>query len=261
MSGADGKSLCLHKPEAGRKGQNNCPYPSINYSKYPYAAFRCCEATQLILSGLRIVAASDSLISRLSLMVCPWKFKLCHLCYNGDQAMKLTPKTFLAIIFSGLFVLLTGFFMPTAGFAEEEYFRTSNRNIFGRIFYPERFYARPDHYEFLPQNSNRDPHPAAGAGQEWDPRQWNPKWTPDVVIRKLFKARVFERQYMRNGQIPVVELGPVFYELSDLDRRRTLKLVVDHGAIFKRGYGAVELVDWSTRHVVGSYTPKGMFLN
>ena len=58
-----------------------------------------------------------------------------------------------------------------------------------------------------------------------------------------------------------MELGPTFYKLSDLDQRRTLKLLTDHGAVFKRGYKIVELVDWWTHDVVGAYTAKGMFLN
>jgi hypothetical protein len=175
--------------------------------------------------------------------------------------MTSAPKVVPALFFLALFGLLVNVFMPAAALAGEEDTRTANRNIFGRIFYPERIYAKPEHDEFLIQNSNRVAHPDAWRGQDWDTRQWNAGWTPDVAVRKFFQARIFERQYMRNGQIPAVEVGPTFYKLSDLDKRRTLKLLTDYNAYFKRGYGAVALVDWSTRYIVGSYTPKGMFLN
>jgi len=60
---------------------------------------------------------------------------------------------------------------------------------------------------------------------------------------------------------PAVELGPTFYKLSDLDQRRTLKLLVDQANIFGQGYKAVDLFDWYTHDAVGLYTAKGMFLN
>lgn len=170
--------------------------------------------------------------------------------------MTLMPRSAPAFAVVLLFSLLA----PVMAQAGDDT-RTANRSIFGRTTYPGWIYAQPEHSEFLIQNSNRVPHPDEWQGQDWDPRQWHARWTPEAAVRKFFEARIFERQYMRNGQIPAVELGPTFYRLSDLDKRRTLKLLTDYNATFKRGYGAVALVDWSTRHIVGSYTPKGMFLN
>ena len=65
---------------------------------------------------------------------------------------------------------------------------------------------------------------------------------------------------MRN-HIPVVELGPTFYKISDLDQRRALKLLTDQANIFDKGYKVVDLVDWNTKDVIGIYTAKGMYLN
>jgi hypothetical protein len=92
-------------------------------------------------------------------------------------------------------------------------------------------------------------------------RNWNPEWTPAIAVKKFFEARIFSRQYMRHGNTPVLEVGPTFFKLSDLDRRRTLKLLSSYTAIFNQGYDAVQLVDGSTKDIIGVYTPKGMFLN
>ena len=89
---------------------------------------------------------------------------------------------------------------------------------------------------------------------------WNKHWTAESTVQKLFEGRVFNRQYMRTAKMPVLEVGPIFYQLSDLDQRRSLKLLADTTGIFGKGFGMVELRDWNTRDVVGSYTPQGMYL-
>jgi hypothetical protein len=163
-------------------------------------------------------------------------------------------------LISAFFVFAGLSFLPTPGFAGADEDRTADRTVFGRTIYPNRIIARPPHDEYSYAHTNRDPHPHAGDGQDWDTSQWNEWWTPERAVKKLFQARIFERQYMRDGQVPVVELGPVFYDLSDIDKRRTLKLLTDYDAVFKQGYGMVELVDWMTSEYIGAYTARGMFL-
>lgn len=172
--------------------------------------------------------------------------------------MRYTAEIFVAL-FAAFFILP----LSAKSFAGDDDQRTSRRSVAGNVIYPQWIFSKPDHYEFLPLVSNQDPqrqHPAAVAGQEWDSAKWDSAWTPEIAIRKFFEARIFERNYLRRGGIPVVELGPVFYKLSDLDQRRTLKLLIDHAGIFEQGYDVVELQDWATRDRIGSYTPKGMFL-
>ena len=144
--------------------------------------------------------------------------------------------------------------------------RTINRLPSGDVFTPEKFYQKPEHYGFKPAVSNWQPHhdhPQQWQGQDWDPSMWNQHWTPEVTLKKFFRARIFERQFMRKGKppMPVLELGPTFYKLSDLDQRRSLKLLADYTNVFGEGFPTVQLYDWHTHELVGSYTPKGMFLN
>jgi hypothetical protein len=172
--------------------------------------------------------------------------------------MKSTSRSLLLVVFT--------LFFASAAYAGafEDYDRTSNRSVLGGYPLPDWITQKPEHYEFSPLVSNDDPltqHPAAWDGQGWDPKKWGPGWTPEIAIQKFFNARIFEHQYMYGGRTPVVELGPTFYKLSPLDQRRTLKLLTDQAGIFKKGHDVVELTDWHTHGVVGTYTPKGLFLN
>lgn len=152
---------------------------------------------------------------------------------------------------------LLGITAASPAFAYAKSSREANHEIFGRKLRSNQLLP-PENYSNWEQQRQ---HPAAWDGQDWDSSKWPPDMTADSVIRKLFKNRIFERQYMQRGRVPVVELGPVFYKLSDLDRRRTLKLLTDQGGIFGRGYDVVELVDWLTRDIIGVYTPNGMYLH
>lgn len=181
--------------------------------------------------------------------------------------MILTLRIVSAAVFLVVFGLFLGIFAPAASLADDEEYRTVNRVIPGNAASYGLIPAKPAHNEYIPLISNYEkrhqntPAHAVYSEQDWEPDQWKAPWTAEFAIRKFFQMRIFERQYMRYGQVPVVELGPVFYKLSDLDQRRTLKLLTDQAAVFEHGYGVVELVDWSTHDLVGSYTQSGLSLN
>lgn len=160
---------------------------------------------------------------------------------------------------------------PAVSKAEET--RTAGRTLSGHIVYPRHFFATPEHYEFLPMTSNHDPHnqhPQQWDGQDWDPAGWNENWTTEKTLKRFFENHTFSKQYMGGSkrvnndkiqaQIPVLEVGPTFYKLSDLDRRRSLKLLADYTQVFGKGFEMIELRDWRSHETIGSYTPKGMFL-
>lgn len=147
-------------------------------------------------------------------------------------------------------------------FADQD--RTTGRSVNGDMLYPKWLLQHPEHYEFSPLISNHDPqnrHPAQWEGQDWDPSMWNENWTPEKTIDRLFQNGVFAKQFIRREAVPVLVLGPTFFKLSDLDQRRSIKLVTDYSDLFNRGYEMVELRDWHSGKTVGSYTHKGMQLN
>ncbi len=163
-----------------------------------------------------------------------------------------------------LLLALMGTASPQKAFSYEEENRTVNRTPTGMKVVPQSKLTLPEHYEFTARPWNHDAqnqHPQQWQGQDWDPSMWNEKWTPEVAIKKFYAAHIFHRQYVRYQRYPVLELGPTFFKLSDLDRRRTLQLLMDYNDVFSKGYDAVELRDWYTKELVGSYTRKGMLLH
>lgn len=166
-------------------------------------------------------------------------------------------KTTIKLFFLGVLWIAA---LPATAATE---YRTAKEPV-GRMEYPSWLFDKQEHDEFRSErHSNTDSqhdHPQQWEGQDWDPAAWGASWTPDEVINRFFNAGIFKRVHMKNSA-PTVELGPTFYKLSDLDRRRTLKLLTDQARIFETGYAAVLLTDWWTHDVVGSYTAKGLFLN
>jgi hypothetical protein len=150
-----------------------------------------------------------------------------------------------------------------AALAQAAEIRTANRSVAGDMLYPAWVTDVPAHYEFLPLVSNHDAqnqHPQQWEGQDWDTSAWNENWTPEIALRKFYKADIFKAQYINEKNVPVLELGPTFYKLSDLDQRRMLKLLADYNNIFSRGFNVISLHDWYTKEIVGTYTAKGMQL-
>lgn len=136
------------------------------------------------------------------------------------------------------------------------------RGLPDRIVYPRWLTALPEDAAFSTLRSNYDPqhqHPAQWSGQAWEPAAWDKVWSEEVSVRRLFEADVFRREYRESGT-SVIELGPRFYQISDLDRRRALKLFVDSAGLLRKGNGMVALRDWRTGEIMGSYTSAGMNL-
>lgn len=169
----------------------------------------------------------------------------------------MKSKTFLAL---PLLLLLA-----SPAHAYEEGDRTANRDVGGHIIYPDKYFGQQPFAEFKSGVSNHDAqnqHPQQWDGQDWDPSAWNQKqWTPEIVVKNLYQNRTFNKQYVRGGKIPVLEVGPTFYKLSGLDQRRSVKLIADYEGVFENGFSMIELRDWRSRDVVGSYTKQGLVLN
>jgi hypothetical protein len=172
----------------------------------------------------------------------------------------MTYKPFIAAVLAA--ALLAGCSSEQADPVGTTEMRTSNRTILGDVIYPKWIFDRPEHYEFTPLVSNHDPQndlPAQWAGQDWDTSKWPEGLTPELAIRRMYAGRIFTRQYLEK-KMPVLELGPEFWQLSDLDRRRSIKLVADYTHVFEKGHKAIVLRDWKTKKDLGEYTEKGMFL-
>lgn len=104
-------------------------------------------------------------------------------------------------------------------------------------------------------------HPEQWKGLEWDTGKWPEGMTDEHVLNALYGADVFRRQYVTRKGKAVVEVGKKFYKLSDLDRRRSLKLLSDYFDFFSSGYPAFTVKDAKTRQKIGEYNSKGFQAN
>ena len=140
-----------------------------------------------------------------------------------------------------LTVLATLLFLTTfdsAANADES--RTSGRSVGGVVSRP--FLAYPDPFaEFKPKGwDSRNYHPEQWQGMDWDTTAWNSSWTPEKTLERMYASGVLYRQYL-DRRTPIVEVGPRFYEFSDLDQRRTLKLLCDYFHVFEKDFSFVEI--------------------
>lgn len=160
-----------------------------------------------------------------------------------------------------LFAFLICLSAASADAGEE---RTSGRALSGQPEWPAFLFQRQEHDEFLSYHSYQDPHhrhPQQWDGQDWAPADWkNGAWTPHIAVQKFFDAEIFTGQYDAPDGIQTVDLGSAFYKLSDIDKRRALRLLTDVTGTFKKDYKVVTLRDGTTHDMIGSYSPKGMFL-
>jgi len=192
------------------------------------------------------------------------------------------------IIFINILAISLGFLWAGQAYAvhKKTDMRTSNRKTIGIDLSPKPIFQLPEHYRFSPNLSNWDSetmHPEAFYGQDWDKDKWGSGWTPKRAVKNFFKSGIFIKQYLKSYKktirlvdkkrrhffaikkkkkyVPVLELGPVFYQLSDQDQRRSLQLVAEQSNILSKTYQIIVLVDWKTKEIIGSYSNQGMFLN
>ena len=70
----------------------------------------------------------------------------------------------------------------------------------------------------------------------WDSDKWPKTWKSNATVLRLFEGDIFKRHYMKGGQVPVLEVGPVFYRLSSLDKERTIRLFAQQSDILRNNF-------------------------
>jgi len=129
--------------------------------------------------------------------------------------------------------------------------------------YPAKLFQKEKFSEFTSYDSNweiQGEFPQAWVNEYWDSDKWPKTWKSNATVLRLFEGDIFKRHYMKGGQVPVLEVGPVFYRLSSLDKERTIRLFAQQSDILNRGFDILELADWANHKIIGSFTKYGMFL-
>ncbi len=173
-----------------------------------------------------------------------------------------------------LFTALIGISFSSYAVADES--RTSNRTV--NVLNEKRDVHKKEAWEqTLPKvwdPINKHPHQWKKSDQvkthDWDPKLWdNGNWQDGNngaeiytmhYLQNFYKARIFHKQYVDESGHLVLEVGPKFYKLADVDQRRTLKLLADGFKLSERGYNGYKIHDWHSKKSVGNYTSYGLQL-
>ena len=124
----------------------------------------------------------------------------------------------------------------------------------------------PSHWEnltFQPYlDDPKHPHNTQWDSMPWESADWAAQRSggSDELIRGFYRAGILSKQYM-DDDMPVLRVGPNFYNLSSRDKRRVTKALDDHFQITASHLNGMFLIeDWRTRKPIGTYTAHGLHL-
>ena len=121
----------------------------------------------------------------------------------------------------------------------------------------------PSHWanlDFVPYLQNgKDPHNSQWNDSKWEPDHWTKqRGSDEAVLRRFYAADVLRDQYFDEG-VPVLEVGPNFYNLSGYDKIRVAEMVDNaYGITSGKMSGMFMIYDWQSKKAVGAYTRYGL---
>lgn len=121
----------------------------------------------------------------------------------------------------------------------------------------------PSHWknlDFVPYLQNgKDPHNSQWNDSKWKPEHWSrQRGSDEAVLKRFYTADVLRDQYFDEG-VPVLEVGPNFYNLSGHDKIRIAEMVDSaYGITSDKTFGMFMIYDWQSKKAVGAYTQYGL---
>jgi hypothetical protein len=151
-------------------------------------------------------------------------------------------------------LILLSFFMLVIG--AQPAMAESKIWVFG---WPEGHFENQDFEPYL--DTAKEPHNSQWNSINWKPEDWiSQRGGENNMIRSLYFADIIRDQYEDNG-VPVLEVGPNFYNLSGFDKRRVTELFDEvYEITLSKENGMYMLYDWDTEEPIGAYTKYGLQL-
>ena len=105
----------------------------------------------------------------------------------------------------------------------------------------------------------KDPHPYQWQGYGWYAEDWLAQSrNGESLVRGFYEADILRDQDVEDG-VPVLVVGPSFYRLGGLDKRRVITTVDTVYGVTRDGQNrAIVLKDWHTDLQIGVYTEHGL---
>lgn len=98
--------------------------------------------------------------------------------------------------------------------------------------------------------------------ENWYAQDWLSQKDGMSLIQGFYKADILHDQYIGKKGLPVLEVGPNFYRLSGLDKRRVVEIVdLTYGMTDSKNNGSFFLRDWNSKHMIGVFDHQGLRLH
>jgi hypothetical protein len=124
----------------------------------------------------------------------------------------------------------------------------------------------PSHWtnqDFVPNYDNgTDPHQSQWAGENWTPADWIKSEGGDgtKLVQKWMTAGIIVGSYKDMSGIPYLEIGPNFYHLSGLDKRKVTETLDAVYQVTANKPGMYFIKDAATQKVIGTFSKEGLNL-
>lgn len=124
----------------------------------------------------------------------------------------------------------------------------------------------PSHWtdqDFVPNYANgTDPHNSQWMGTNWTPADWIKAEGGDgtKLVDKWMKARIIVGSYKDMWGTPYLEIGPNFYHLSGLDKRKVTETLDVVYQVTANKPGMYFIKDAETQKVIGTFSKEGLNL-
>lgn len=124
----------------------------------------------------------------------------------------------------------------------------------------------PSHWtdqDFNPHYANgTDPHNSQWAGNNWTPADWIKAEGGDgtKLVQKWINADIIIGSYKDISGVPYLEIGPNFYHLSGLDKRKVTETLDAIYQVTANKPGMYFIKDGQTQKVIGTFSKEGLNL-
>ncbi len=100
---------------------------------------------------------------------------------------------------------------------------------------------------------------------DWNTQEWDPSdYHTDAVLTRIQQANIITASYfdrtLFTTAVPIVEVGPNFYHLSNQDKTNVVTYF-NQAYDITNIYGGFYLRDWRSGRIVGEFGPSGLYLN
>ena len=98
------------------------------------------------------------------------------------------------------------------------------------------------------------------AHKDWMVEDWTSQIDGITLIQGWYAADILRNQVIGHAKLPVLVVGPNFYHLSGLDKRRVVTTIdVTYGITTEQG--SIMLTDWYTNMPIGVFDEHGLRLH